>query len=137
MRTLREIAGVHNVYYTDTDSLFVNEKGSTRLRSDGWVNDHTLGSLKLEGVEDSVIIRGPKDYKFGVSETIKGIRKNATQIDENTYQQIQFEGLKSVLRRKPEPYITISQVTKTLSRVVTKGVVRKDGWVDYIRLDLM
>ncbi|MEM3077843.1 MAG: DNA polymerase [Candidatus Nitrosotenuis sp.] len=137
MRTLREIAGRNNVYYTDTDSLFVNEEGSQRLKSDGWVDDKTLGSLKLEGIEDSVIINGPKDYKFGQVITIKGIRKNATQIGDNTFQQVQFEGLKSVLKRYPEPYITVSQITKTLSREMTKGVVKKDGWVDYIRLDLM
>lgn len=158
MRNLRSIAGKRHSFYTDTDSLITDSQGRQNLSSAGFINPVELGMLKLEGESGKTIIYGPKDYVFGENVVIKGVRKNATRkclhcktdnhvslqtcvncnriLSSNTFYQTQFEGLKSVLRRSPEPFIRISQVAKTLSRKFTKGTVRADGWVDFLRLNL-
>jgi len=56
-------AGPDNVYYCDTDSLFVNREGYRRLREH--IDNQALGKLKLEGVSSYMVIGGAKNYVFG------------------------------------------------------------------------
>ncbi len=134
LRGLMDIAGSHEVYYCDTDSLFVSEHGHKRLEAAGEVDRSKLGKLKLEGISNQVIFYGPKDYEFGDMVKRKGIRKNAVCLHDSTFLQDQFEGLKSVLNRGGQPYIDIMKQQKTLSRRITKGVLTKSGWVEPITL---
>lgn len=158
MRYLRNICGWKNTYYTDTDSLITNRKGWENLNREGWIDPNKLGSLKLEGESQPTIIYGPKDYVFQGRVTLKGIKKNAERICEwcsahnpldnqtcvncnrhmesSTFLQTQFEGLSSVLRRDPQPFIRIQKVVKSLTRELTKGTKTKSGWVEYFRLNL-
>jgi len=46
-------AGFENVYYCDTDSLFVNERGLENLKD--YLNDKDLGYLKYEGVKEELV----------------------------------------------------------------------------------
>lgn len=130
LRNLITLAGPNNTYYCDTDSLFLNEAGYTNLYSLGEVNDKLLGKLKLEGVSSQWAFYGPKDYTFGKKKVLKGIKKNAKEVAPQTYQQTQFEGLKSVLNRGGAPYIIISTVTKRNKRVYSKGSVSHTGWTN-------
>ncbi|CAM2915553.1 DNA polymerase [Erysipelothrix tonsillarum] len=56
-----ETAGRENVYYTDTDSVFVNAKGEKNLQAAGMVDDKILGRLKMEKV-GRLYLNGCKDY---------------------------------------------------------------------------
>src|SRR3990172_2422651 len=82
--------GRDNVFYCDTDSMIVNEAGYCRAKP--YLSD-IIGMLSLKEVSRSVTIRGAKDYIFGKTEVIKGIKKNAEKIDDNTFRQTRFEGL--------------------------------------------
>lgn len=128
LKQLISIAGPRATYYCDTDSLFVNQSGFSRLVKAGEVNPSQLGALKLEGQSTKWAFYGPKDYEFKDKTVMKGIRKNATKVAESTYEQLQFEGLKSVLNRGGKGYITISTIRKTNKRQYTKGTVTQSGW---------
>lgn len=120
-------AGRENVMYCDTDSLFVNDIGLSRLRR--FIDPHTLGKLKLENTADEITIIGPKRYRFGEKERSKGIRKNARRIGENTYLQEHFETFTGSLRRGSTDTVRIHTVQKTLKDKYLKGVVGPDGVV--------
>lgn len=129
LRSLIDIAGKDQVYYCDTDSLFCSEIAYARLKAAGEVDSEELGKLKLEGSAKHAVFYGPKDYEFGDKITLKGIKKRATKISENTYEQDQFEGIKSVLARGGAAYIDVKRLRKTLSRKYSKGTVGSSGRV--------
>jgi len=152
---LMTVAGRENVYYCDTDSLFVNEKGLKNL--EGYLSEERLGALKLEGVYKKVVLRAPKDYELDGEVTLKGIKKDAEQVDENTYEQTMFPGLKSLmghsfstsgiekimgergedfaLALQAKGIYPVMRITKTLKRQYDKGEVTESGWVEPFRLD--
>lgn len=72
-----ETAGRENVYYTDTDSVFVNDDGAARLEAAGMVDQKRLGALKLEK-SGRLWLNGCKDY-MGVWE-VKKIKRGNTSI---------------------------------------------------------
>lgn len=129
------IAGNDNVFYCDTDSLFVTKRGRDRLIRSNSVSDSTLGLLKLEGSSKLNEFWGPKDYVFGGKQTLKGIRSNAIMIGDNEYMQNRFEGLASILKRGGDPFITIEWINKHLTRRYTKGTVDKKGRVHELVLN--
>jgi hypothetical protein len=128
LRQLIQIAGIRNTYYCDTDSLFVNQVGFSNLTKANEIDSSQLGKLKLEGQSKIWAFYGPKDYTFGDKNVMKGIRKNAKKIAPQTYEQLQFEGLKSVLNRGGEGYIVISTQQKTIKRKYAKGITTQSGW---------
>lgn len=128
LRQLIGIAGYHHTYYCDTDSLFVDQYGYSQLVKAGEVESKTLGKLKLEGQSTKWTFYGPKDYEFGDKTVLKGIRKNAKKIGNCTYEQLQFEGLRSVMNRGGEGYIMISTITKHNKREYSKGLLTSSGW---------
>lgn len=58
-----ETAGQDNAYYTDTDSIFVNEAGYKLLEAAGLIDSKRLGALKMEKV-GYLWLNGCKDYMF-------------------------------------------------------------------------
>ncbi len=130
LRDLVRKARRRNVYYTDTDSLFVNQKGYHNLLSRKEIDPNTLGKLKIEEMSMGAHFKCPKVYDFNSKSTIKGIRKDAIQIGDNEYIQNQFEGLRTILRREPEPYIKISWIQKQNALTYNKGIVLKSGWTE-------
>lgn len=134
LRELINIAGETNVYYCDTDSLFVNDLGLDKLKKGGVMNDKELGFLKYEGYQTNSEFYGPKDYVFGPKVVCKGIRKNAKKLEDGSYEQLQFEGLKSVIKRGGDPFITIKKITKKNNRQYKKGCILPNGRVQPFKL---
>ncbi len=130
---LMRAAGSGNYLYCDTDSLFVNKRGLTRLAT--FLDDTRLGALKIQDQTTSLIIRGVKDYTFGGREVIKGIRKNAERIAEGLYSQELWPSFKGLLRRGETDTYTISRVTKQLTRKYTKGTINEDSSISPLILD--
>ncbi len=124
-----EIAGPRNVFYCDTDSVYVNDEGSRRLADAGLVNQTGLGYWKHEGDADSIEIFGPKDYVWGDERKTKGVRKNAELVAPNTYVQTKFQGFRGSLRAGTQDRMLITTETKVLRRIYLKGIVGDDGWV--------
>jgi len=120
-------AGFENVYYCDTDSLFVNECGLENLKD--YLNDRDLGYLKYEGIKEDLVIYGPKDYEWKDGEKHKGIPKNAERINENTWKVTIFPRISTLIRHNTiDKYFTIER-TKQLKRKYLKGWVTESGRV--------
>lgn len=117
--------GEGNYYYCDTDSLIINEEGLCRLRNK--LSELELGKLKLVSSTRNICIRGLKDYTINEKSVIKGVRKNAVKIDDNTFTQQQWPSFKGLLRSDNVDKYVIKTQTRILSRKYTKGTVDKDG----------
>lgn len=128
-----EAAGVGNVYYCDTDSVFVNEAGRAALASQ--VDEGRLGALGEKGSAELLRIYGPKDYVFGSQTVLKGIRPDAREIAPGTYEQIRFEGLRGALVEGDLNTMKVYTVRKHLARNYRKGIVNADGSVSPFVLD--
>ena len=119
------VAGLDNLYYCDTDSLMVNEAGLENLRPH--IDKSELGMLKGECDSEDVTIHGLKDYSIDGSAKIKGIRKDAQEIDAGIFTQEQFRGLEGMIREGDLDRFLIRTVTKKLMRQYLKGQVAETG----------
>jgi len=124
---IMNIAKTPNYFYCDTDSLIVNETGFSNLYP--LLNKTKLGYLKLEESTSFVNIRGLKDYSTASKTVLKGIRKSAVQVSPMVYSQERWPSFKGLLRSLDVNTYTISTITKTLSRIYTKGTVLSSGFV--------
>jgi len=129
---IETIAGRENVYYKDTDGLLVNQTGFYNL--DPLLDSETLGLLKLEGVFTYAEIQGPKDYRFGHKSALKGVRQKACWLSGSTVQQEKWSSLRGLLATGNLDAPSTAQVTKSLSRCYSKGVVGPGGHVQPLRL---
>ena len=120
-------AGINHVYYCDTDSIFTDEIGKSRLES--YMHDYTLGKLKVEKEFNWLIIHGAKDYENDVDVKIKGIPYRSEKISTNVYQYDHFSRFRSNLDKGEINTVTVSKVTKILSREYTKGIITDSGRV--------
>jgi len=118
-------AGHKNVYYTDTDSLLVNEQGLYRLSKE--IDNKTLGKLKLEDKYIDAEIFGNKDYRFGIKVRTKGVKKTARWLTTNKVEQDQWSSLKGLLSGGSIDKPLTKTITKELKRVYTKGIVSHNG----------
>lgn len=125
-------AGRSNVLYCDTDSLLVKAKGYHALA--GQIDANQLGKLKCEGVFETCELRGPKDYSTDTNTKIKGIKRNATWVDDSIVLQDHFTTLVGCLRRGDLSAPIVVRQSKVLHRVYTKGIVNRDGSVSPLRL---
>lgn len=112
---LMEKAGLRNMLYSDTDSLYVTIEGARRLA--GEVDPAALGKLKLVGVYPYMSIYGPKDYELPHQTVIKGIRASAVKIAPNTFTQLQWSSLKGL--------VNIGQTNAPRRKTVTKVLKRE------------
>jgi len=121
------LAGFENVYYVDTDSLFVNQRGFERIQP--LIDDSKLGYLKIEDMADEITINGVKDYEFGGLRKLKGIKKDAVKLSSDTYLQYHWPTFKSVLGEGLSYTYTVKRIRKHLNRQYDKGTVTADGRV--------
>lgn len=115
-----------NIFYCDTDSLFVNQAGYERLKP--YVDQTRLGYLSDKG-EGLMLVSNVKDYVFNEERNIKGVRKEAKEIKVGVFKQHQFSRFRTALKKGAVDTVEEKEVTKHLTRDYNKGVVRADGWV--------
>ncbi|TKI52937.1 hypothetical protein E8L90_29725 [Brevibacillus antibioticus] len=134
-----EKAGLHNVYYMDTDSLFVNKLGYNKLKVAGVIDDMALGALALEKV-GTLTIHGCKDYVFVEDETgkqhtkIKGVPSKAKMVGESKegkpmYITTQWMGYSKALKNGNMTYYENELIVKELKREYEKGATDVAGRV--------
>lgn len=119
--------GQENIYYSDTDSFLINEKGLRNAKN--LMDSDKLGMYSVEAAATSLEIHALKDYKFGEKVKIKGLTKTAKHIKNNLYEQLQFPGFKSDMENCLKKKYTIKKIPHVLYRKYTKGMIRKDGFV--------
>jgi DNA polymerase type B, organellar and viral. len=120
-------AGFENVYYCDTDSLFVNKKGVERLND--VIDKDKLGFLKYEGEKDNLIIYGAKDYVWSNGEKHKGIPKSAIKIGDNKWSYTFWPRISTLIRHNSiDKYYNVI-MEKELRRQYLKGWITESGRV--------
>lgn len=121
---LIEIAEIDNVYYTDTDSLIVNEKGYKNLEK---FMGKGLGQIKLVGISNYTEIINPKHYTFNDITKIKGIKINAKKIIETdkgvAFKQKKWQRFKTDLKSGNSGKQIIKNEIKVVSKKYKKGKV--------------
>lgn len=121
-------AGLENVYYCDTDSLFVNAEGLARLKDD--IHQTELGKLKLLGESDNVVINGAKDYAWGDEVKHKGIPEDAERsiVDGEEKAKVwTWPKVATWLRERKLGHFENRAVYKKTSTVYTKATVPDGG----------
>jgi hypothetical protein len=119
-------AGIENVYYCDTDSIFVNEEGYDRVKQ--YVGD-ALGALKIEGVYDQAVFMAPKMYVLGDMKKHKGLTKNARPLAPNEYEDIKFYRALTLLSKGIYDRVIVEKIIKRFTTTYDKGAVNPDGRV--------
>ena len=120
-------AGRRHVYYCDTDSLFVSEKGLSRLQTR--IKENVLGALNLESVIDDLTIYCPKDYIADGNPKRKGIRRDAVELSPGTFEQDQWLTFRGLMHRGNLDEYVVRPTIKRVKRIYDKGVVQSDGRV--------
>lgn len=121
-----------NVFYCDTDSIFTNNKGFINLKND--IDSTRLGALKLEEASNNVIINNPKDYVFGETIKIKGIKKDSIPVKSNDgnffiYEQSRWEGFKTSYKKGHLNNQIIEIYTKEIKNKYNKGEILSNNRV--------
>lgn len=129
---LAEKAGLENVYYMDTDSLFINALGLANLND--YLDDEKLGYMKIEDVSNHIELFGLKDYVFGETVKHKGVPKTADKIGSNLWVYKRFLGAKTWINNGFENGVTITPSYKRRLSPYAKGVVLDNGRVLPYRL---
>lgn len=115
------------VYYCDTDSLLVNQRGYDALKND--LHDTRLGALKIETQSDWIEIRAPKDYAMQGRNRIKGISASAEQVRDNDYRQMQWKRIRGMIHEGNLSEYHTRYVIKHLKREIKTGLVSQSGWI--------
>ncbi len=149
---LINLAGRENVFYSDTDSLFVNKKGLKRLKH--LIDNDDLGALKIEWQSDNVQIKDNKDYVIDGKAKTKGVRKNAfsvwwigpvepetfidiSTLDFNRYRQTKFQSMRGKMMVGNLDQNLIGEIIKKYARQYKKGKVDDNGQIRPFRLELV
>ena len=125
-----------NIFYTDTDSLIINDFGLQNIKN--YLDDNKLGYLKNEGTSTYTKIIAPKYYLFNEETKCKGVRKNKKDEDGNIIErhkiiseddeslkisQDQFEGFKTAIKMNNLDKIEITNLKKIIKKKYGKGKV--------------
>lgn len=107
---LARVAGVHNCFYSDTDSLHVNYGGLFELSFAGEVKSGEMGKLIIKDKGETAEYRGVKNYTLGTTRVIAGIHEKAMQISPKKYEQIKFARLGSILQSEQLDGVAVERI---------------------------
>jgi hypothetical protein len=127
-------AGRDNVYYCDTDSLFVSEDGLRNLIDE--IDPHALGKLKLEDTAEDCEILAPKTYFWHGKWTRKGIPKDALETGENAFTFDMFPSMRGIAAKGGASEYYTKKMTRTLTYTIYDGEVTEEGWVKPIMINM-
>lgn len=97
-----ELCGWENVYYMDTDSLFVNEIGHQKLQAAGVTDNTEIGKMKLEKTGNKLTVNAPKDYIFAGEVKMKGVTRGSQAVTDLEKLKILAEKMKVSRESLPE-----------------------------------
>jgi len=124
---LMRIAGMQNVFYVDTDSLFVNAAGMQNLRE--YLHPHQLGKLKVVDTSPGMWIFGRKNYRFGKYYKAAGVPANATWLDPATAKAVRILRMPTAIKRGDPTLVQVQQV------LITAQKKYREGWQPPPRLN--
>lgn len=109
MEDLRAAAGAPSFLYQDTDSLHVLRQGVVNLARAGEIKQGIMGKLTFKGCYPTAEYRGVKDYTVGGQRVIAGIKHSAEQLEVDTFRQIEFQKLASILSSAPHDGVFVTE----------------------------
>lgn len=124
-------AGIENVYYCDTDSLFVNQKGFDNLH-DMISDTKELGKLEVKQKASYFRIVAPKIYELDNIIRFKGIK--TPESIKKEIPDSRFYRIKSSLRKAITGGVLEEHYIKRFNFEYKKGKVKEDGRVLPINL---
>lgn len=133
LRSYQRTANHLHYYYSDTDSVWVDSEGLSRLREAGHVQAEALGFLGLAGEYESLTVHGRKDYQADGKVRRKGVRANAYNAGSGYFIQLQFPGARKLLLEEARDGVYCPWVVKRLARRPDHCVVGPDGWTRPLR----
>lgn len=122
-----EIAGRDNVYYCDTDSLFVSKLGRDRLLASGQLNAGRMGSLRDVACHDWCDFSGIKYYRTPKGLVCAGVSNHWLQQTENGYRYWSPEKVVDSVAHAHAPDARLLPYTVPLERPYRHGIVHNDG----------
>lgn len=123
------LCGYGEVYYVDTDSLFVSKVGFDRLLAAGVIGGRQLGALRVKSVSNGIDIRGHKHYITDDGIVCSGVPKDAAMTDTAGWSFWVPERLKDSLRSKRPPGSVQVGYRMPDARDYRHGRVQDDGYV--------
>lgn len=129
MRHLMSIAGAGHYYYTDTDSLIVDQAGMDALDAAAVIHPTDIGRLKLIRDAEYLDMRGLKDYTIGRTVVRSGVQVGAWTIADNLWRQQCTQGLRRIIATGPTDTVDWEQRLISRPAGYGKGHVQPDGTV--------
>lgn len=132
--TAIRVCGWGDVYYVDTDSLFVSQHGYDRLRDAGLVVARTLGQLEVRAALSPLTVRGIKQYTHGHHTAHAGLpRGEVVDTGDGWHYWCRESPAESIRRgRRPDLVGTLGKYQS--GSVYRHGFVQPDGRVTPWRL---
>ncbi len=128
LRKFQAIAGWGNWFYSDTDSIWTNDKGKRNLEAAGCVKEEVLGFLSVEREHKWLVVHGPKDYETDTVRKLKGIRAGTKPAADGSFTQLHFPSAAKQIQRGEANGVFCAHVTKRLARTLTKSAPLPDGF---------
>jgi len=116
MRAAIDAAGLDEVYYCDTDSLHVSQRGYDRLDRAGWIVAGKLGRMRLVEKYDWAQYYGAKRYRTSRGIVWSGLKASAEQISEREWRQDKWQRLASIFESGNLDEVTIRDETVYLDQ---------------------
>jgi DNA polymerase type B, organellar and viral. len=132
--SLREQAGIENVFYMDTDSLVVSKEGLHNLYPQ--IHQTHIGLLKLEDVGEFFVGFAKKDYIFSDTRKLKGFDLQGKRVDESLFTSYEKASFTGSMQKRFSGAAYWKQVNKYYNPFVSEGKVLKDGQVQAFNLPM-
>jgi hypothetical protein len=123
MRSLKETAGVDNVYFQSIDALIVTDHGLSNLENSGEISDK-IGKFKIVGGSvDKVRIYTQGGYKFGDQVTYCGKPVNSPIDDKGRFEYKTFSQTANLFSPDGVQPIVESNGTKRITDRNVRGII--------------
>ena len=125
-------AGKGQVFYSDTDSLIVDDYGLHNLR--GVLGEKELGKLKIEAAAEALVVLAKKDYHFAGVHKSKGLSATRTLEEENLFTVWNNASFYGAARRNIDAGAFWYKVRKRYAPFIRDNHIERDGTITPLRL---
>lgn len=127
-----DLCGTENVFYSDTDSVIVNEEGKARAQA--LISDGTLGALKVEDQGEVFVGFAKKDYVLGEERKLKGVSDVMYAEEAHVFQALQNVSIMGTIKKDLRGGAYWRESTKRHNPFLTATWIEKNGLTVPVRL---
>ncbi len=122
-----ERIGLDRALYCDTDSVKIRKADLSRVN---WpIHETDLGSLKVEDETNTLNLIGPKAYITDTERVIKGIPKQAVEVEPGLFEFPSFGRSTYHMTHEIKDRVVVTKRHRRLQRTYDKGIVKPGGSV--------